>query len=207
MPTFCRGWGALPFDRSTPEITAHALLSWWLWRDKVDEKVCRRIASATPRARAYLRSRQRADGAWIPLWFGNEHARDDENPVYGTAQVVACLRGCEALARQTGTLIETGAQFLVRAQRADGSWGGDADLPSSLEETGLALLAIGRTSNEAVARGVRRLIEATRNGTVFSPAPIGLYFAKLWYHEKTYPVIWTLAALQAAKTAPELATP
>ncbi|MEZ6048428.1 MAG: hypothetical protein R3C11_23220 [Planctomycetaceae bacterium] len=24
-PTFCRGWGALPFDRSAPDLTAHAL--------------------------------------------------------------------------------------------------------------------------------------------------------------------------------------
>ena len=31
MPTFCRGWGTLPFDRSTPELTAHALLAWWFW--------------------------------------------------------------------------------------------------------------------------------------------------------------------------------
>ena len=32
MPTFCRGWGALPFDRSTPEITAHALWAWACWK-------------------------------------------------------------------------------------------------------------------------------------------------------------------------------
>jgi squalene-hopene/tetraprenyl-beta-curcumene cyclase len=25
VPTFCRGWGALPFDRSSPDLTAHAL--------------------------------------------------------------------------------------------------------------------------------------------------------------------------------------
>jgi squalene-hopene/tetraprenyl-beta-curcumene cyclase len=25
LPTFCRGWGTLPFDRSCPDITAHAL--------------------------------------------------------------------------------------------------------------------------------------------------------------------------------------
>src|SRR4029078_7639813 len=24
-PTFCRGWGHLPFDRSGPDLTAHAL--------------------------------------------------------------------------------------------------------------------------------------------------------------------------------------
>jgi len=27
------------------------------------------------------------------------------------------------------------------------------------------------------------------------PAPIGLYFAHLWYSEELYPLIWTLDAL------------
>ena len=35
---------------------------------------------------------QRADGSWVPLWFGNEHAPGDENPLYGTAHVVIALR-------------------------------------------------------------------------------------------------------------------
>ncbi len=203
MPTFCRGWGTLPFDRSTPELSAHALLAWWLWHDLVDEKVRRRIGKATQRALRYLHSRQRADGAWIPLWFGNEHVKEEENPVYGTAKVLTCLSGCEALARRSEPLIGAGMKYLLRTQKADGSWGGDADSPSSIEETGLAVTAIGRTSNDAVARGARWLMSATKNGTVFPPAPIGLYFAKLWYHEKTYPVIWTLAALrQAAGSKP-----
>jgi squalene-hopene/tetraprenyl-beta-curcumene cyclase len=28
IPTFCRGWGALPFDHSAPDLTAHALQAW-----------------------------------------------------------------------------------------------------------------------------------------------------------------------------------
>jgi squalene-hopene/tetraprenyl-beta-curcumene cyclase len=30
------------------------------------------------------------------------------------------------------------------------------------------------------------------------PAPIGFYFAKLWYYEKLYPLIFTVAALGRA---------
>src|SRR4029078_2102849 len=30
-PTFCRGWGALPFDRSTPDLTAHTLRAIHVW--------------------------------------------------------------------------------------------------------------------------------------------------------------------------------
>src|SRR6202042_2632665 len=32
-PTFCRGWGALPFDRSAPDLTAHAIRALRAWRD------------------------------------------------------------------------------------------------------------------------------------------------------------------------------
>src|SRR6266568_4695463 len=28
LPTFCRGWTNLPFDRSAPDLTAHALRAW-----------------------------------------------------------------------------------------------------------------------------------------------------------------------------------
>jgi hypothetical protein len=30
------------------------------------------------------------------------------------------------------------------------------------------------------------------------PSPIGLYFARLWYSEEAYPVIWTVEALGRA---------
>jgi len=207
IPTFCRGWGALPFDRSTPELTAHALWTWWLWHDLLRQKVRSRVAEATPRALAHLNSRQRGDGSWIPLWFGNEHAKDEENPVYGTAKVVACLKGCDALARRSSSLIEAGAEYLLKTQKSDGSWGGDAESPSSIEETALAVAALGRTHGEAVARGARWLVGKTEGGLVFPAAPIGLYFAKLWYHERTYPVIWTLAALRQAGRVPRPVTP
>src|SRR6185312_8664340 len=29
MPTFCRGWGKLPFDRSGSDLTAHAIRALW----------------------------------------------------------------------------------------------------------------------------------------------------------------------------------
>ncbi len=35
IPTFCRGWGHLPFNRSNPELTAHELLAWDAWRDRL----------------------------------------------------------------------------------------------------------------------------------------------------------------------------
>jgi squalene-hopene/tetraprenyl-beta-curcumene cyclase len=52
-----------------------------------------------------------------------------------------------------------------------------------------------------VERAAAWLLEATRDGTDFPSVPIGLYFARLWYHERLYPIIWTLGALKAAREA------
>jgi squalene-hopene/tetraprenyl-beta-curcumene cyclase len=32
-PTFCRGWGHLPFDRSSADISAHALRALTAWKN------------------------------------------------------------------------------------------------------------------------------------------------------------------------------
>jgi squalene-hopene/tetraprenyl-beta-curcumene cyclase len=50
----------------------------------------------------------------------------------------------------------------------------------------------------AVAEGVGWLIRNTDQGTRFPTAPIGLYFAKLWYSEDLYPLVFSLAALESA---------
>jgi squalene-hopene/tetraprenyl-beta-curcumene cyclase len=201
IPTFCRGWGALPFDRSTPEITAHALLAWWTWKSELPANLQNRIESATGRALIYLAKNQASDGSWLPLWFGNEHTPDEMNPVYGTAQVLNHLFGTEALSAQASTLIQNGLTYLQTAQKPDGSFGGDATSPASLEETAVALHALSHSGSppSALRSPLDWLLEATRHGTYFPSAPIGLYFARLWYHERLYPVIWTLQALQSAR--------
>ena len=202
IPTFCRGWGTLPFDRSTPEITAHALLAWWTWHDELSSPLQTRIAAATNRALRYLEACQTAEHAWIPLWFGNEHTPDENNPVYGTAQVINHLSGNAQLAAQAHDLIQTGLTYLHAAQKPDGSFGGDKNAPSSIEETAVALQAFCPVSSiQHLALSAQWLLTATDYGTHFPSAPIGLYFARLWYHEQLYPVIWTLSALTSARTA------
>jgi len=198
IPTFCRGWGTLPFDRSTPEITAHALCSWWVWRDEAPQALKKRIDEGTRQALAYLKRVQLPDGSWIPLWFGNEHTPDENNPVYGTAQVVNHLSGSAQLASKFDALIQSGRQYLRSARKSDGSFGGDANAPASIEETAVALHALSGEEQDVMA-SVQWLITATENGTRFPTAPIGLYFARLWYHEQLYPVVWTLGALRASK--------
>jgi squalene-hopene/tetraprenyl-beta-curcumene cyclase len=91
------------------------------------------------------------------------------------------------------------AAYLVRAQRADGSWSGaPGDLPPGIEETGAALEALTLHGADRIVleRGAEALLRLTQNGTHFPAAPIGLYFARLWYHEQLYPLIATVSALR-----------
>lgn len=202
IPTFCRGWGALPFDRSTPEITAHALGAWWSWHDELPVEMQGRIVKATEHALIYLERVQLPDDSWIPLWFGNEHTPDENNPVYGTAQVINHLSSNAQLAVLADAMLQSGRKYLLAAQKANGSFGGDANAPASIEETAVALRALCSAGNAArtqVQSAAKWLVAATENGTTFPPSPIGLYFARLWYHEQLYPVVWTLAALRAAR--------
>jgi squalene-hopene/tetraprenyl-beta-curcumene cyclase len=192
IPTFCRGWGKLPFDRSCPDLTAHALRAWSAWRTELPEKLARRVDRATVRAVRYLVDSQRADGSWTPLWFGNQRAPEQENPVYGTSRVLRCER-----LREEGAW-RRGAEWLRNAQGPDGGWGGAPGLTSTIEETALAVAALASAGGPEVERGCRWLAERTAEGTNFEPAPIGLYFAKLWYWERLYPLIFTAGALGRA---------
>ena len=192
-PTFCRGWGVLPFDRSGSDLTAHAI---------------RAIDAVRPPSSRYepdplevecgldyLSRQQRPDGSWLPLWFGNQHAPDDINPVYGTARVLAAYRD---LGMADAPECQRGVSYLRGAQNDDGGWGGAAGCPSSVEETALAVEVLIDLAPDPVGRGLAWLTHAVESGRFREPSPIGFYFAKLWYFEKLYPLIFTVAALGRA---------
>jgi squalene-hopene/tetraprenyl-beta-curcumene cyclase len=198
MPTFCKGWGALPFDQSAADLTAHALEAWSVWHAAVDGELSRRISLAAIRSLAFLVRQQRADGSWIPLWFGNQHAPDDANPTYGTSRVVSAL--ATALVRdrpEAKRARDRGIEWLLKAQNANGGWGGGSQTQSSIEETSfvLAALATESVAQTAIGRGLRHLIEITDEGRKTPASPIGLYFARLWYYEELYPLVFALRAL------------
>jgi len=212
MPTFCRGWGTLPFDRSTPEITAHALLAYDLWNELVGDATLRaRLVASIKDAVAYLNKTQRADGSWVPLWFGNENAPEEDNPVHGTAMVVVVLAKVAHDHSAVGMALHRGTSYLLDCQGEAGGWGGAKGVAPTIEETANVITALaaaakagrgGDPAVEAMERGVAWLVEATKEGTEFAASPIGLYFARLWYHEKMYPVIWTLGAMKAVSSVP-----
>jgi squalene-hopene/tetraprenyl-beta-curcumene cyclase len=195
VPTFCRGWGRMPFDKSCPDVTAHAVRALCGWAPMLPGSTARRSTRFVGRALRYLVSAQRRDGAWLPLWFGSQWQPGGENGVYGTAQVVLALVEIDALDTELSASLERGSAWLVRAQNADGGWGRDAQGESTVEETGLALAALaGRVDEETLARGVRWLDRRLQAGKM-APAPIGLYFSSLWYSERLYPVLFALFGL------------
>ena len=204
IPTFCRGWTGLPFDRSSADLTAHTLLAWAAWFPHLEDDLRDRLESAIPMAVRYLVKSQQADGAWAPLWFGTQHVPEPDvaNLTYGTARVVRLARvDLPVTVSGWQDALNRGTTWLIAAQNADGGWGGRPGTPSSIEETAVAMegLAHARPTDAirpAIDRGVRWLADATGHGTRFPVSPIGFYFANLWYFERLYPVIFTIAALE-----------
>ncbi|MFO7906896.1 MAG: prenyltransferase/squalene oxidase repeat-containing protein [Pirellulaceae bacterium] len=204
-PTFCRGWGKLPFDRSGADLTAHALRALHAWRNRVPARQGRRIARAVQRGWRYLQQHQRPDGSWVPLWFGHQDHPEEQNPVVGTARVLKALR--EIGLRDTPCALRAYG-WLRAAQQIDGGWRGDGapgttaqrQVPSSVEETALAVDALLGAPpvpehQNGVSRGLEWLVEAVLTDRHRESTPIGFYFAKLWYHERLYPLVFTVAAL------------
>jgi squalene-hopene/tetraprenyl-beta-curcumene cyclase len=217
-PTFCRGWGTLPFDRSAPDLTAHAIraLHAWLTFGKYGANPQSRLLASLDRGFRYLSRSQLSDGSWVPLWFGNQDDPNEENPVYGTARVLLAYRDCGTMHSDEAI---RGVRWLVRNQHAGGGFGAAASRQSVLnspgpcgstvEETALAVeallagldnrqLAADNSVQNAIGQGVDWLIGAVEHGRHRQPAPIGFYFAKLWYYERLYPLIFTVSALGEA---------
>jgi len=198
MPTFCRGWGALPFDRSCPDITAHALEAVTLWQPLLGRRLGRRLSRRRSRLIRFLLQSQSETGSWVPLWFGNEHAPDGANPVYGTARVLVGLLGTSgATDSKMAAAIQRAVDYLTGAQNPDGGWGGDAGIESTVEETALAVRALAsvQAARTSASRGLRWLTDHV--DCLDKPAPIGLYFASLWYFEKLYPLVFASDAVRA----------
>lgn len=221
-PTFCRGWGTLPFDRSGTDLTAHALRALQAWLPNLERinAACSlgagrslalkpaRIEAATRRGLAYLQKNQRSDGSWLPLWFGNQDRPDESNPIYGTGKVLLAYGALELAQSQAAC---RALDYLRSQQNTDGGWGGgpsvrytevSSDFTSTIEETSVALEGLmwcGQSPYDAsIMQGLDWLVHAIQSGNLSCSWPIGFYFAKLWYHERLYPAIFSTSALGAA---------
>ena len=210
-PTFCRGWGKLPFDRSGADLTAHVLRALYAWQDRLADLQVNKSQwqRSIDRGFRFLQEQQQGDGSWIPLWFGNQDHPREENPVYGTAKVLLAYRDWQ---RINDSEAQRGLEWLREAQQEDGGWGGGPAMleiaqygtHSSVEESALALEALladtsSSRSQQPVTKGLAWIIECVQKGRFRENSVVGFYFAKLWYHEKLYPLTFTVSALGKAQ--------
>lgn len=200
MPTFCKGWGKLPFDRSSADISAHALLAMELWMDHLPEKMQQRAKRSIGRLIGWMSREQAEDGSWVPLWFGDQDAEDERSPVYGTATAVEYLS--QSKNEAVRPLIERGTEFLIKSQNTDGGWGGKRGVESKVTLTARALSALASVESadrKVVERGFDYIYQAWQSGTLYAAEPIGLYFARLWYSEPMYNMTFVLMAMKKLK--------
>ena len=206
MPTFCKGWGKLPFDRSSADITAHTLLALGSWRKQLPAALQIQVENSEKRLLAWLETHQAEDGSWTPLWFGDQDSDDEASPVYGTATALDYL----AQLSFSSTMTQRGIEFLLQSQNEDGGWGGKKGVESKATLTGKALSALAGyadTPKAAMERAVDYLLKRHEEGTLLKNEPIGLYFARLWYSEELYPLIFVLDGLKKYKNSPPPAPP
>jgi len=196
MPTFCKGWGKLPFDRSTPDITAHSILAFELWHDTLPSDLQKKTERSLSRMLNWIQKIQALDGAVIPLWFGDQDAPDEKSPVYGTSMMVEYLSySKEPIALEVA---KKGLCFILASQNEDGGWGGAKDVPSKITFTARALSALVSfpgTDKQIIEKGFNYLYHTYTKGELFHPEPIGLYFSRLWYSEDMYNITFVLNAL------------
>lgn len=137
------------------------------------------------RALAYLRREQEADGSWFGRW--------GTNYIYGTWSVLCALNA--AGVAPDDPMVSRAVAWLLSVQREDGGWGEDgesyADAPhgryreSTPSQTAWALLglmAAGRVSDPAVARGVGWLLGAQREDGEWEEQPYtAVGFPRVFY--------------------------
>ncbi len=170
IPTFCRGWGKLPFDRSCSDITAHCLYAFMLWLPDISSNLKKRCQKAILYLLKYLSQHQQTDGSWLPLWFGNPFMNLTQNTIYGTAKVsttifeILQMTNYFELSETQKTsfnfispkLLDSffekwlqSIRWLLNHQNSDGGWGLQHQGISSIEETSLALSSLLNFSNNS----------------------------------------------------------
>jgi len=210
MPTFCKGWGKLPFDRSTPDITAHAILAMGLWLPKLHGKLREETEKSLERMLGWMnktveQGNQNEPAGWVPLWFGDQDAPDEKAPVYGTATAIDYLMSTHLEAAMN--VARQQIEFLIRTQNEDGGWGGNKNVRSKVTYTSRALTALAHFPGqyeETKARGWACLYQRFQDETLYECEPIGLYFSRLWYSEELYNVTFLLHAIKSELKEPTL---
>jgi len=92
-------------------------------------------------------------------------------------------------------LFYLGEKFLIKVQNNDGGWGGDKNIRGTIEETALSISALHKNEFEIQRKKGFEWLDSNFKNNGLKAAPIGLYFASLWYDEKMYPLTTYLEAV------------
>lgn len=206
IPSFCKGWGRLPFDSSCADLSGHTLLALLRLIDVLGNKMQLNNRKSLLRSAAniikYLEKHQHKDGHWLPLWFGNQLTDDQKNPVYGTAKVLTYIEDCLTCNSVNGQfrddlekMATLACNYLLLQQNTDGSWGGRSGITGTIEETALSICALAKRDQAVCLKGFDWMEKEHATKGLYA-SPIGLYFATLWYNEKMYPLIYYIEALR-----------
>jgi len=204
FPTFSKGWGKLPFDQSCADLTGHCVLALATVAEHYsseDPALKKKLNRSIGRALHFLVKHQNENGSWSPLWFGNQQMGKHDNPVYGTARVLNYFYDAapsiksKEIQNELSEMIKKAEQYLLGSQNSDGSWGGARNIPGTMEETALAVAALVHSNQQEVCEKGFAWLDQTFRNKGLPAAPIGLYFASLWYDEKLYPLTAYLEAL------------
>src|SRR5690606_6530880 len=110
------------FDRSSTDLTAHTLRAWHTWKADLPRPLQTRVRHAMGHALIYLNSQQDEEGAWTPLWFGNQHVPDESNRTYATALVLHSLLTLNLNDFRKIPSIDRAIAWLIKAQNDTGAW-------------------------------------------------------------------------------------
>ncbi|MBL9095202.1 MAG: terpene cyclase/mutase family protein [Planctomycetaceae bacterium] len=165
-------------DPSTPDLAARVLEALGTLGRRLGDP-------AVDRSVAYLRKSQEADGSWFGRW--------GVNYIYGTWQV---LTGLKAIGMSPDDpMMVAGANWLLCCQQPGGAWGESCDTyedprlrgsgnatPSQTAWAVMGLIAAGLADHEAVARGIRYLIETQKQDGSWDEADFtGTGFPRVFY--------------------------
>jgi squalene-hopene/tetraprenyl-beta-curcumene cyclase len=171
---------------------------------------------ALMRAIEFLKSEQEKDGSWFGRW--------GTNYIYGTWSVLHALNAVGEDCKQP--YIQKAVAWLKSIQRPDGGWGEDCGTYWQKEHGGLAkastasqtawavlgLMAAGEVHSEAVARGIRYLLNAPRQGGHWDEkwyTAVGfprIFFLKYHGYSHYFP-LWALARYRNLTSGNALTTP
>ena len=140
--------------------------------------------AAIDRGMAYLLSNQNRDGGWgggpsVPKWVAG--------------QGLPCPEDLVSSVEETALALEALAQLWIDEQELSGGKGVEKSVIS--RKTAKKMGGGNDPCIAAIIRSVEFLLRSVRDGRHRVPWPIGFYFAKLWYHERLYPLIFATAAL------------